>query len=83
MPDDAPSPGRALLAWVALSVVFVVGGGLGAGLVTLLYEAVVGTPFSDLLYAVIFGGIGLVAHRTARASLRRRRRAAGASRSRR
>lgn len=63
---NAPSPGRALLSWIALSVVFVVGGGLGAGLVALLYKAVVGEPFGDLLYAVIFGGIGLVAYRTAR-----------------
>ena len=73
MPDDAPSPGRALLAWVALSVVFVVGGGLGAGLVALLYEAVVGEPFGDLLYAIIFGGIGLVAYRTARVFVQQRR----------
>jgi uncharacterized membrane-anchored protein YitT (DUF2179 family) len=80
--DDAPPPPsltRALLSWVGLSVVFVAGGGLGAGIVALLYEAVVGTPFGDVLYAVIFGGIGLVAYRTARASLRRRRRGRRAS----
>ena len=80
--DDAPpppSPTRALLSWVGLSVVFVAGGGLGAGIVALLYEAVVGNPFGDVLYAAIFGGIGLVAYRTARASLRRRRRGRRAS----
>ena len=74
--DDAPPPlslTRALLSWVGLSVVFVAGGGLGAGIVALLYEAVVGTPFGDVLYAVIFGGIGLVAYRTARVFVQQRR----------
>lgn len=74
MPDDAPpSPARALLSWLVLSVVFVAAGGLGAGVTALLYEAVVGEQFGDLLYAVIFGGVGLVAYRTARVHVEARR----------
>jgi hypothetical protein len=66
VPDpSAPSLGRALALWAVLSVLFVFAGGLGAGVTALLYEWLVGDPFGDLLYAVIFGGIGLVAYRVA------------------
>ena len=59
----ASSPGRSFLLWIALSVIFVLAGGLGAGVTALLYEWVAGDPFGDLLYAVIFGGFGLIAYR--------------------
>ena len=66
MPDAPPSLGRALFLWLVLSVVFVVGGGVGAGVTALLYEWIFGDQFGNTLYAVIFGGFGLIAYRTAR-----------------
>lgn len=60
-----PSLGRSLLLWLALSLVFLLAGGIGAGVTALLYKWIVGDPFTDVLYAVLYGGIGLIAYRVA------------------
>lgn len=74
MSDAAPpSLGRSLLLWIVLSVIFALAGGAGAGATALLYEWIVGDAFSDLLYAVIFGGFGLIAYRLARTHAERQR----------
>ena len=73
MPDDdaPPTLGQSVLLWMLLSVIFVAAGGMGAGVTALLYESVMGDQFGNTLYAVIFGGVGLVAYRTARSYLGR------------
>lgn len=65
----APRPvtvGRALVLFVVYTVVFSVGGGLGAGIPAFLYEAVTGTGFDDVVYAIMFGVTGYIAYRLAR-----------------
>lgn len=68
-----PTLVQTLLLWIVLSAIFVLAGGLGAGLTALLYEWIFGDQFGNVLYAVIFGGFGLIAYRTARAYLEARR----------
>lgn len=63
-------PTRVLRDWIIYVIVFLLAGGVAAGLCALLYEAVVGEPFSSTLYAVIFGGSGFIAYQTLRPSHR-------------
>lgn len=56
------TPVQALGLWAAFVVVFLVFGGLGAGLTGLVYEALFG-EFDDVLYAVVFGAHGFIAYR--------------------
>lgn len=56
------TPGQALGLWVAFVVIFVLFGGLGAGLTSLIYEPIFG-EFDDVLYAVVFGAHGFIAYR--------------------
>lgn len=68
MPAPTPTPltvSQAILRWVAYAFVFVIFGGVGAGLTALLYVLVVPEPFSDVLYAAMFAGCGLIAYRLA------------------
>lgn len=50
----------AILAWFGYLLVFLLLGGLGAGLSAEGYELVTGYEFSGTLYAVIFGASGLL-----------------------
>jgi hypothetical protein len=52
---------EALVNWILYFSIFLLFGGLGAGIVTLLFQAIIGIEFSSFLYAVIFGGSGLIA----------------------
>lgn len=60
------SAGRALTLWVLYAVVFAVAGGLGAGVPSLLVEAVTGAEYDPTLYAIMFGVTGYIAYRLAR-----------------
>jgi hypothetical protein len=59
------SPARALLLWIGYVVLFAIAGGLAAGVLALLYEAVE-SEFADMLYAVVYGVTGYVAVQLAR-----------------
>ncbi len=59
------SAGRAAVLWIAYAVVFAVAGGIGAGVPALLFEAVTGKPYDDVLYAITFGVTGFIAYRLA------------------
>jgi hypothetical protein len=59
------SLGQALLLWTAFAFVFLLFGGIGAGVTGLLYEAVSGNEMTDTAYAVYFAALGLIAYRVA------------------
>jgi NhaP-type Na+/H+ and K+/H+ antiporter len=64
MPDSSSlSVGQALGRWILHMVVFMVSGGLAAGLSALAYEAIAQTQNPMGLYAVIFAAGGLIAYR--------------------
>ncbi len=71
MPDPVrPSPrpvtsGRAVVLFFVYSVVFAVGGGLAAGIPAILFKAITGDPFDDVVYAIMFGVTGFIAYRLA------------------
>lgn len=52
---------QALLDWIKFVGIFLLFGGLGAGIIAFLFELIIGSAFSEVLYAVIFGGSGLIA----------------------
>ena len=64
---------QALVIWMVYVLVFVTFGGIGAGVTALLWELVMPEPFSDLLYAVIFAGYGLIAYRLAQRLVEQRK----------
>ncbi|WP_054685677.1 hypothetical protein [Rhodothermus marinus] len=55
--------GQLLRNWVIYTLIFLVFGGIGAGVTNLLFEWILGSPFDPVLYAVIFGGTGWIAYR--------------------
>lgn len=59
------SASRALILYVIYSVVFAVGGGLGAGIPAFLFETVTGDGYDPVLYAIMFGVTGFIAYRLA------------------
>ncbi len=64
MPDSSSlSVGQALGRWVLHVIVFIVAGGLAAGVSALAYEAIAQTQNPIGLYAVIFAAGGLIAYR--------------------
>ncbi len=68
--QPAPRPvtvGRALVLFVLYTVVFAVGGGLAAGIMAFVFEAVAstGTDYDDVVYAITFGVTGFIAYRLA------------------
>ena len=71
MPTRLPSdpqpltPARALVLYVIYTVVFAVGGGLAAGIMALVFEAVSPGGYDDVLYAITFGVTGVIAYRLA------------------
>lgn len=67
MPDRSPlSAGQAIGRWIVYTLLFMLAGGLAAGISALLYEWIVQEPYSAELYAVIFGVSGYIAYRLAR-----------------
>lgn len=67
MPDPSPlSTGQALGRWIVYTLLFMLAGGLAAGISALLYEWIVQDTYSAELYAVIFGVSGYIAYRLAR-----------------
>ena len=60
-----PGLGRVLGLWVVFVLVFVLFGGIGAGVTSLFYEHVLQLSFSDMLYAIVFGATGFIAYRLA------------------
>lgn len=60
------SAGRAFVLWLIYAVVFAVAGGIGAGVPSLLFEAVTGAGYDPTLYAIMFGVTGYIAYRLAR-----------------
>ena len=65
----ALSPARALVLYVVYVIAFVVGGGLGAGIPGLLFNAVTGEDIDSdpnfVLYAIMFGVTGWIAYKLA------------------
>lgn len=57
--------GRAVALWIVYSVVFAIGGGLGAGIPAFLFEAVGFSGYDETLYAIMFGITGFIAYRLA------------------
>lgn len=64
--SDSPSLGSGLLRWFVLTVLFLIFGGIGAGLTALAYEWIAGNQFSDALYAILFAACGYIAYRELR-----------------
>ena len=61
----AVTPLRAVALWAVYSVVFAVGGGLGAGIPAFLFETVGFRGYDSTLYAIMFGITGFIAYRLA------------------
>ena len=58
--------GRAAVLFVVYSVVFAVGGGLAAGIMAFVFEAVAQDGYDSNVYAITFGVTGYIAYRLAR-----------------
>ena len=56
---------RALVLFVVYTVVFAVGGGLAAGIMAFVFEAVATEPYDPMVYAITFGVTGFIAYRLA------------------
>lgn len=64
----APRPvtaSRALVLFVIYTVTFAIGGGLAAGIMAFVFEAINGSGYDDILYAITFGVTGFIAYRLA------------------
>jgi len=63
MSDQSLSPGQAFGRWLLHVIVFLVAGGVAAGVSALAYQAVAQTQTPLGIYAVIFAASGLIAYR--------------------
>ena len=66
--QSSPRPvtaGRAFVLFVVYTVVFAVGGGLAAGIMAFVFEAVATEPYDPMVYAITFGVTGFIAYRLA------------------
>jgi hypothetical protein len=63
MSDQSLSPGQALGRWVLHVFVFLLSGGIGAGVSALAYQAIAQTKTPLGIYAVIFAASGFIAYR--------------------
>ena len=61
-PLSAP---RALVLFIVYTIVFAVGGGLAAGIMAFVFEAVATEPYDPMVYAITFGVTGFIAYRLA------------------
>ncbi|MEL7168151.1 MAG: hypothetical protein AAFN13_02635 [Bacteroidota bacterium] len=59
------TPGRAVGLWIAYVLIFAIAGGLAAGVLALVYDAVIDN-FDNTLYAIVYGVTGFMAYRLAR-----------------
>ena len=69
MTEAAPRPvtaARAVVLFVVYSVVFAIGGGLAAGIMAFVFEAVSSEGYDNNVYAITFGVTGYIAYRLAR-----------------
>ena len=73
MPIPPPAPalrpltaGRAAVLYLVYVAVFVLGGGVGAGVPSFLFEQVTGGTYDPTLYAIMFGVTGYIAYKLAR-----------------
>lgn len=65
MSDQPLSAGQALGRWVLHVLIFVVAGGVAAGISALAYQAIAQTKTPLGIYAVIFAASGFIAYRQA------------------
>ena len=70
MPETQPAPrpvtaGRALVLFVVYTVAFAVGGGLAAGIMAFVFEAVAAEGYDPTVYGITFGVTGFIAYRLA------------------
>jgi hypothetical protein len=56
---------RALILFVLYTVVFAVGGGLAAGIMAFVFDAVSSDGYDPTVYAITFGVTGFIAYRLA------------------
>lgn len=59
------TPVRALTLFVIYTVAFAVGGGLAAGLMALVFDAVSSGSYDPNVYAITFGVTGFIAYKLA------------------
>ncbi len=59
------SPVRAFVLYVVYTVVFALGGGLAAGIMALVFEALSPQGSDPTVYAITFGVSGFIAYRLA------------------
>lgn len=66
--EPRPRPvtaGRALGLFVLYTVAFALGGGLAAGIMAVVFDAVSPGPYDPNVYAITFGVTGFIAYRLA------------------
>ncbi|MEO0558570.1 MAG: hypothetical protein AAF170_10355 [Bacteroidota bacterium] len=64
--DPRPlTPVRAIVLYVVYTVVFALGGGLAAGIMALVFDAVSPDGSDPAVYAITFGVTGYIAYRLA------------------
>lgn len=61
----ALTPVRAVVLFVVYTVVFALGGGLAAGLMALVFDAVSSGSYDSNVYAITFGVTGFIAYKLA------------------
>ena len=57
--------GRAAILFVLYTVAFAIGGGLAAGIMAFVFEAISGEGSAEQVYAITFGVTGFIAYRLA------------------
>ncbi|MAQ95027.1 hypothetical protein B1759_11255 [Rubrivirga sp. SAORIC476] len=66
LPAPRPvTPVRALVLFVVYTVAFALGGGLAAGIMAFVFEAVSTEGYDPTVYAITFGVTGFIAYRLA------------------
>jgi len=63
MSDQLISPGQALGRWILHVFIFLLAGGVAAGLSALAYQAIAQTQTPLGIYAVIYAASGFIAYR--------------------
>ena len=63
MSDQSLSPGQAFGRWILHVLIFLLAGGVAAGISALAYQTVAQTQTPLGIYAVIFAASGLIAYR--------------------
>lgn len=63
MSDDPLTAGQALGRWLVEVLIFIIAGGVAAGLSAMAYQSIAQTETPLGIYAVIFAASGLIAYR--------------------